>query len=428
MAIITVLGCGWSGLVMSIRAKALYPLADVVCVDRDFHGGLLGSELVNGYLFDVGGTHVVFSRRRDVIEGIVSMGGEWITRERASYVFLDGTFIPYPFENGIYILPPEKRARYGLSLIRALMEYTGEKPANFRDWIFRVFGKEVAEDYLIPYNEKIWKRPLDKISADWVFIPGRLPIPSLEDIVKAVAGLPTIGYKENSVFFYPRKGGIRKQWEAARKYAESLGVRFLKMEVREVKSSSSGYLINGVLKADRVISTLPLKEAPSIFGLSDKARRASERLDYNSVVIVGLGLRKQAPKQHWVYVPDKRVAFHRYAWTSNYGEDLSPGRAVIVADVTIPPTWEIDLEEIKLRVVHDLIEIGVVKENEVDVVKAYLHKYGYPIYTLTHREDVDIISQELTQKGILTFGRWGNWEYWNTDKIYENSLKINLAF
>lgn len=425
---IAVLGGGWSGLLTSIRVKTIYSSADVICVDKDFSGGLLSSEVANGYLFDVGGTHVVFSRRRDVIEGIVSMGGEWIARERASYVFLDGTFIPYPFENGIYVLPPEKRARYGLSLIRALMESTGEKPANFRDWILRVFGREVAEDYLIPYNEKIWKRPLDKISADWVFIPGRLPVPSLEDIVKAVAGLPTIGYKENALFYYPRKGGIRKQWEAARNHAESLGVRFLKMEVREVKSSSSGYLINGVLKADRVISTLPLREAPSIFGLSDEARRASERLDYNSVVIVGLGLRKQAPRQHWVYVPDKRIVFHRYAWISNYGEDLSPGRAVIVADVTIPPTWEIDLEEIKSRVVYDLMEIGVVKENEVDVVKAYLHKYGYPIYTLTHREDVDIISQELAQKGILTFGRWGNWQYWNTDKIYEEAMKQKISW
>lgn len=122
---ITVLGCGWSGLLMSIRAKTLYPPADVVCVDKDFHGGLLNSEVINGYLFDVGGTHVVFSRRRDVIKGIISMGGEWITRERASYVFLDGAYIPYPFENGIYVLSSEKRARYGLSLIKALIEYTG---------------------------------------------------------------------------------------------------------------------------------------------------------------------------------------------------------------------------------------------------------------------------------------------------------------
>jgi len=427
VAIIAVLGCGWSGLLMSIRAKTLYSSVDVVCIDKDFHGGLLKSEVINGYLFDIGGTHVIFSRRRDVIEGIVSMGGEWITRERASYVFLDGAFIPYPFENGIYVLPPEKRARYGLSLIKALIEYKNEKPASFKDWILRTFGREIAEDYLIPYNEKIWKRPLDKMSADWVFIPGRLPLPSLEDIVKAVAGLPTIGYRENALFYYPRRGGIIKQWEAARNYAESLGVVFHRMEVMEVKSLPGEYVINGVLKADRIINTLPLRDAPSIFDLSDEARRASERLDYNSLVVVGLGLRKQAPRQHWIYVPDKRVIFHRYSWISNYGEDTPPGKAVLIAEVTIPPTWKIDLEEVKSRVIQDLVEISVVKESEVEVVKAWLHRYGYPIYTLTHREDVDIITRELAQKGILTFGRWGNWQYWNTDKIFERALEIKLT-
>jgi len=426
MSRIIILGCGWSGILVAIRMKSLYPYIDVVCIDKNLDGGLLRSEVLKNYLFDVGGSHVVFSRRRDVVEGIVSMGGEWITRERASYVFLDGAFIPYPFENGIYVLPPEKRARYGLSLIKALMEYKGEKPASFKDWILRVFGRDIAEDYLIPYNEKIWKRPLDKITADWVFIPGRLPLPSLEDIVKAVAGLPTIGYKEQSVFYYPRRGGIMKQWEAARKYAESLGVRFHRMEVNEVKSLPGEYVINGVLKSDRIINALPLRDAPFIFDLSNEARRASERLDYNPVVVVGLGLRKQAPRQHWIYVPDKRVIFHRYAWISNYGEDMLLGKAVLIAEVTIPPTWKIDLEEVKSRVIHDLVEISVVKESEIDVAKAWFHRYGYPIYTLTHREDVDIITQELAQKGILTFGRWGNWQYWNTDKIYEESMKLEI--
>jgi len=422
---IVILGCGWSGLLVSIRAKGLYPTAEVICVDRYLHGGLLSSEVVDGYLFDTGGSHIVFSKKREVIEGII-MHGEWIARERKAYVFLNNTFIPYPFENGIYVLPPEDRAKYGLSLIKALMDYKDEKPANFKEWILKTFGEEIAKDYLIPYNEKLWKRPLDEISADWVYIPGRLPLPSLEDIVKSIAGIPTVGYKEQAIFYYPRRGGIIKQWEYMRSYAESLGVRFLKMEVREVKSSQNGYVINEVLKADKIISTLPLKEAPSIFNLSDEARKASERLDYNSVVVVGLGLKKPAPRQHWIYVPDKRVIFHRYAWISNYGEDTSPDRAVLIAEVTVPPTWKVDLEEIESMVVYDLVELGIVRESEVNIVKAWFHKYGYSIYTLTHRKDVDAVTQELTEKGILTFGRWGNWQYWNTDRIYEEAMKLKI--
>jgi protoporphyrinogen oxidase len=426
MSRVVVLGGGWSGLVAAIRAKSLYPAADVVCVDRDFGGGLLRSELISGYLFDVGGSHVVFSGRRDVVEGILSLGGEWVSRERASFVLLGGTFVPYPFENGIYVLPPEKRARYGLSLIRALTERRDERPKNFGEWLLRTFGREVAEDYLIPYNEKIWKRPLDRISADWVYIPGRLPLPSLEDFVRAVAGIPTVGYREQAVFYYPRRGGIMKQWEAAYRRAEALGVRFLRMRVVEVKRVGGEFLVNGCLRADRVVSTLPLREAPRVFGLPEEAFKAAERLDYNSVVVVGVGLRREAPRRHWVYVPDKRYPFHRYAWISNYGEDTPPGRSALVAEVTVPPGREVDLEGLKQEVVQGLAEIGELREEDVDVLAAWFHGYGYPVYTLTHSSDVATLERCLRELGVVPFGRWGGWQYWNTDRIFEEAQKLTL--
>jgi protoporphyrinogen oxidase len=428
MPSIAVLGCGWSGLLMSIKLKTLYPASEVICIDKKFDGGLLRSESIKEYVFDTGGSHVLFSKKQEIINSIIAMGGEWVFRERMSYIFLDGVYVPYPFENGIYALPPDKRARYGLSLIRALKDYRDVKPPNFKEWILATFGREVAEDYLFPYNEKIWKRPLDQMTADWVYIPGRLPIPSLEDIVKAVAGIPTVGYKENALFYYPRKGGIIKQWEIAFKRSKELGVRFLKTVVKDVKVSSEGYIINGMMKVNRIVSTLPLKESPSIFDLSEDSHKASERLDYNSVAVVGIGLKKPAPKQHWIYVPDKKIVFHRYAWISNYGEDSNPGKSALIAEITIPNGKEIDTEELKERVIQDFVRIDIIKETEIDVVEIWFHKYGYPIYTLTHQEDTEVIIRELIQKGIVTFGRWGEWQYWNTDKIYEKAMEKMPVF
>ncbi|MGC9106668.1 MAG: protoporphyrinogen/coproporphyrinogen oxidase [Infirmifilum sp.] len=423
MTRIAILGCGWSGLVSSISLRSLYPAADVVCVDRAFDGGLLASARVGSYLFDVGGSHVVFSRRREVVKGIISMGSEWVSRSRSAYVLLDGFFVPYPFENGMYVLPPERRARYGISLIRALMNNRGERPANFLQWILGTFGEEVARDYLVPYNEKIWKRPLDEMSADWVFIPGRLPLPSLEDIVKAVAGLPTVGYAEQSTFYYPRRGGIYSQWRAAYEKAASLGVRFVKEEVREVRRAGSGFVVNGWLRADRIVNTLPLRDFVHMLVPEPPSEvlEAASRLDYNSVVVVGVGLRQAAPPHHWVYVPDRRYVFHRYAWISNYGEDVPSGRSALIAEVTVPSNTTVDLERVKADVLRGLSDLGVVEERAVEIDKAWFHRYGYPIYILTHGRDVATIEQYLTNIGIATFGRWGNWQYWNTDRIYEKA-------
>jgi protoporphyrinogen oxidase len=156
------------------------------------------------------------------------------------------------------------------------------------------------------------------------------------------------------------------------------------MEVREVKKVGSDFFINGVVKADKVISTLSLREAPAIFGLSEESFRATERLDYNSVVVVGVGLYSPAPKQHWIYVPDRRVPFHRYAWISNYGEDLPPSKSALIAEITVPPSEKVDVDALKHETVRWLTELGIVREENIAVVAAWFHKYGYPIYRYTN--------------------------------------------
>lgn len=422
---VVVLGCGWSGVLAAFRLKTRYPSADVVCLDRDFSGGLLRSVTVNGHIFDVGGSHVVFSRDRSVLEGILSLGGRWAAKERRAFVLLDGAYVPYPFENGIYVLPPERRARYGLSLLKAVVENSkgGKRPSNFKEWIVNTFGEEVANDYLIPYNEKIWKRPLEELSADWVYTPGRLPLPSLEDIVKAVAGIETKGYREQAVFYYP-EGGIITQYLSALRKAEEAGVIPVREEVREIKKTGDGFLINGRLRADRVVSTLPLREVPAMLDPPppEEVFKAAGRLDYNSVAVVGIGLRAKAPDQHWVYVPDRRFIFHRYAWISNYLPEPPADRASLIAEITIPPGSEVDREEIIERTLEGFVELGLFKAEEVEAAEAWIHKYGYPVYTLTHAEDREAVESHLRQIGITTVGRWGNWHYWNTDMIYK---KIN---
>mgnify|MGYP001773185211 CR=1 FL=1 len=65
---LVVLGCGWVGVLVAWRLKQAYPLADVVCIDRDTElGDLLKNIAINGYLFNISGSHVVFSRNKSVL-------------------------------------------------------------------------------------------------------------------------------------------------------------------------------------------------------------------------------------------------------------------------------------------------------------------------------------------------------------------------
>jgi UDP-galactopyranose mutase (EC 5.4.99.9) len=193
---VAVLGFGWAGVLAAGFLLEKFPGTEVVAFDKSQRlGGLLSSAEIDGFTFDVGGSHVIFSNDKAVLAEMVALlGGEALEHQRKAYVRLGDLFVPYPFENGLYVLPPEERAELIGDLVEALMKIPpGWRPKHLLDWIETTFGNGIARRYLIPYNEKIWKRPLDQISADWVYIPGRLPVPDVKTLVKTAARNPHSG-------------------------------------------------------------------------------------------------------------------------------------------------------------------------------------------------------------------------------------------
>ena len=129
--------------------------------------------------------------------------------DRTTKIFYKHRFVKYPFENGLSDLTHRSRFFCINEYIKTLIAVEkGEIPApvNFREWIYYTFGKGIAECYMIPYNEKIWKYPTDNMSLHWV--DGRIPRPPVEDIIKSAIGIETEGYTHQSAFSYPLDGGI----------------------------------------------------------------------------------------------------------------------------------------------------------------------------------------------------------------------------
>ncbi|WP_054854547.1 hypothetical protein [Vulcanisaeta distributa] len=81
-----------------------------------------------------------------------------------------------------------------------------------------------CQEVLGPYNRKIWKRDLREIDVDWVYTPGRLPIPDWRDVVKSAMGIAIVGYREQAVFYYPSIGGIQTLYSSALREVQSLGI------------------------------------------------------------------------------------------------------------------------------------------------------------------------------------------------------------
>jgi len=409
-----ILGCGWAGVLAARRVGG-------ICLDKDFEtGGLLKSVTLNGFTIDAGGTHIIYSRDSSVLaEMLRLLKDNIVSHERAVYVMLGSTLVPYPLENGLYVLPPEDRAEALISFFEVLISMgEGWKPRNFEEWI-RSFGKWIANKYLLPYNKKLWKRQLSEIDVDWVYTPGRLPVPDWRSVVKSAVGLPTVGYSEQARFYYPLKGGIQALYNAAREKAQENGAVFKHGEAIEFVKAVGGLVVNGRYRAKKLISTIPLPELiHALEGtVHDDLKDFASRFDWNSVAVVAVALNREAPPVHWVYVPDESVVFHRYIWVSNYSPYNAPkGKSLLIAEVTAPPSQKVD-EKLIDKVIEDLTRLGVVEEKDVLFAKMYFHHYGYPIHKIGTAEARRYVSGYLKRLGILTAGRWGTWKYLNMDMV-----------
>jgi hypothetical protein len=96
-------------------------------------------------------------------------------------------------------------------------------------------------------------------------------------------------------------------------------------------------------------------------------------------VVIGLGLKRSAPDQHWVYVLEGCV--HRYAWISNY-EKTPPNKTSLIAEVTVPLNQRIDINRLIDENRRNYPRLNRVRSNrnsnEIEVSKAWYHKTAIP--------------------------------------------------
>lgn len=165
-----ILGGGWAGLLAAKELRSRGQRGRIVVLESSepqHAGGLLKSSVEQGFTFDCGGPHILFSKFPESLEEITRILGPNAARfPRKSFVAFGDKFVPYPFENGLYQLPLEARTRIGSGLLQAAAERLATKdwvPSNFNEWIYGFFGDAMANEYLVPYNNKIWKRPLGNL-------------------------------------------------------------------------------------------------------------------------------------------------------------------------------------------------------------------------------------------------------------------------
>ena len=135
-------------------------------------GGLCRTVHDAGYRFDLGG-HRWFTKNEDLNNWFRRlMEGELVMVERISRIYYGGKYYMYPVAIGDVI----KNAgivtivKAGFAFMWAAVRYAvfNRPIKNMKDAYTAQFGSTLYEMFFRRYTEKVWGKPCEELSADWV--------------------------------------------------------------------------------------------------------------------------------------------------------------------------------------------------------------------------------------------------------------------
>lgn len=431
-AVIGILGGGLSGLVLASR------LGDAEVLEADERpGGLCRSLTADGYTFDPHGSHILFSRKQEANRFYEELLGNNVCRRRRNTkIYYKGRYVKYPFENGLSDLPTEDNVACLTGFIEAyIVRAAGgsSPPKNFKEWMYGRFGAGITEAYLLPYNEKIWKTPADRMAFEWV--DGRVPDPPLADIVRASLGVPTEGYTHQLHFLYPREGGIESLVRGLLPRVRKLHTRF---RVTSIRKRGDAWLVSdghSEREYERLVSTIPIPELiRALAGAPKDVHTAGLSLTHRSLVTVMLGLERPPMNDFsWVYFPRPEDGwFNRISFPSNFSDRVAPtGASSAVAEMTCDvgdPVWSSPDETLVDHVVTHAERMGIFRRSDVRVSRVARTPYAYVVFDLAHRRNLDLVTAYADRVGLELLGRFGQFDYINTDEVILRGLSLAERF
>ena len=392
-----VLGAGPAGLAFANR---LFDkgVSDFLVIEKENNaGGLCRSVEVDGAPFDIGGGHFLDVRRPHVNEFLFRFMPieEWDLYTRDSRISIKGSLINHPFEANIWQLDIEDQVEYLKSIAVAGCNVGSEMPKAFVDWIYWKLGTKIAEDYMIPYNQKIFSNELNQLGTYWL---EKLPNVSFEETLLSCLNRQAYGKQPgHAQFYYPKKYGYGELWlRMADKIKNNIvfnrSICAIDFDTKTVKTSDGE-----MFQADTIVTTIPWNEFGEIIGMPEDIKESIKELRFSSIQ-TSYHPEMLNTKCHWIYYPDPKLSYHRVLVRHNFCPN-SKGY------------WtETNSERID--------------QDDSSIFK-YMNKYAYPLNTIRKPEIMDKLLSWSKEKGVIGLGRWGEHNHYNSDLTVD--LALNLA-
>jgi len=403
---ILIAGAGLSGLAC---ARVLPPGGYQLVESESEPGGLCRSVERGGFTFDHSG-HLLHATpaQAEAIAPLLPAGLRTIERRARVHLF-DRTG-DYPFQAHLGFLPPAQRDEC-LAGFEAVSGKAQDE-TSLATWCRSTFGGGITRHFLRPYNEKLYRVPLEQMSADWV---NYIPRPDLAQVRAGAAGRPVSGVGYNATFRYPERGGIGALSRAlASGLAISLDTALVGVEsgarvaVLRTKTGAERRV-----RYERLVSTVPL---PALVAMTADApaevRRAAASLSSVGVLCLNLGIDGPTTDAHWIYFAGPEYLFFRVGCYHNFTPCMAPaGKSSFYVEISCSDRSELPADY-RARVGADLVKAGLIADaRRIEVWHEAWIASAYAVPLLSRASAMAILTPWLEPVGILPLGRYGKWEY-----------------
>lgn len=401
-----IIGAGISGLATAAALDGDDYL--ILEADREI-GGYCKTVVRQGFTWDYSGHFFHFKHPEIEAWLRARMPSQRVlTVDKRSFIHHPEGRIDFPFQKNIHQLPRQQfiDCLHDLYFARAPRELLGVgappllPERNFKEMLYARFGRSIAEQFLVPYNEKLYACDLATLDRDAM---GRFfPQADLTDVIRNMKAPDNASY--NATFTYPEGGAIE--------YVKALASAVVPSRIALEEPLVSLDLERRIARTPRreihfrrLVSSAPFNRLAALAGVAHDAAVWS----WNKVLVYNLGFDRKGPADvHWIYYPDRGLCFYRIGFYDNI---FQTGRLSVYVELGLSPAAAVDVEGTRERVLADMRRAGVIDQHQLVAWHSVVMDPAYVHITRASIAEHARVSAVLRQHGVHSIGRYGGWTY-----------------
>ena len=329
-------------------------------------------------------------------------------------------FYDYPLSLESIKKFPKKYKIKILNELKILKKSSAKQTKNFDEHVRSQVGETLTDMFFKNYPKKIWGIDTKSMTSEWA--PKRIEfrkkiLPFFSGEFTAVGKFGTGSVYEHlkkEIIKHSGKIFVNKQVIGFEKHNNQIKkINFLNKKFKDIDENTI------------IISSLPITLTGKLLGFKSNLKFRGVRTVYIEIN------KKQAlpSKCHWIYYSSKKIIFNRISEHKKMTKFISPNnKTYLSAEISYSKGDKIDqmnFNEIKKIVRKNLLEIGLVKNNEILDFSENKEDFVYPVQFTDYKYELSRITSNIAKfKQIYSLGTGGDFNYADSQILFHKSMDL----